>query len=234
MTVEYDGADFYGWQVQPDKVTVQGKIEEALAQITGKDIRVKGAGRTDAGVHAAGQVATLDYEGKLSLEKLAEALNSVLPESVFIKELIKVSPAFDVRADCLYKLYVYRIVTGKSPLRRRTFWEYPYPLDISRMQVAARALEGTHDYAALCEVDGKSPEITVDSVEVEQHRDEITIRVGGKGFLYKMVRRMAGIIADCGRGKITPEMIESLFSRNKPVQTVTAPAHGLTLEVIKY
>jgi len=232
--IEYDGTDYYGWQVQPDKVTVQGSIEEALKKITGTEIRIKGAGRTDAGVHAAGQVASFDYSGNLSLKKLLNALNSVLAESIHIKDIDEASPVFDVRRDAVYKRYSYSIVLARSPLRRRTAWEYLYPVDINKMKDAGRKLEGTHDYAALCEVDGKSDEITVDLVEVEQHGDEITIGVQGTGFLYKMVRRMVGIITDCGRGKIESDIIEKLFSRNKPVQTVTAPAQGLTLEEVKY
>jgi tRNA pseudouridine38-40 synthase len=232
--IEFDGTDFFGWQVQPDKVTIQGEIENALEQITGEKIRITGAGRTDAGVHALGYVASFVYGGRLTPDRLQIALNSVLPRSIFIKSIEEVSDSFDAKRDAASKLYRYRIIRGRSPLRRGTAWEYSYDLDIERMKLAAALLVGTHDYAALCEVEDPRPSITVDSVDILEEGDEIVIEVRGKSFLYKMVRRMVGVATECGRGKIEPQIIPELFNRTKPVQTITAPANGLVLVEVLY
>jgi tRNA pseudouridine38-40 synthase len=232
--IEYDGRDFFGWQTQPERVTIQGEIENALKQITGGEIRITGAGRTDAGVHALGYVASFDYGGELALDRLQIALNSILPRTIFIKSIEEVSDSFDARRDASFKLYRYLIIRGRSPLRRAFAWEYHYPLDISKMRAAAGQLVGTHDYAALCEVEDPRTSITVDSVDVREQGDEIIIEVKGKFFLYKMVRRMVGVMTECGRGKIEPEIIPQLFSRTKPVQTITAPADGLVLVKVVY
>ncbi|MEA3311602.1 MAG: tRNA pseudouridine(38-40) synthase TruA [candidate division WOR-3 bacterium] len=232
--VEFDGTDFFGWQVQPDKVTIQGEIENALEQITGEKIRITGAGRTDAGVHALGYVASFVYDGGLTPDRLRIALNSVLPRSIFIKSIEEVPDSFDAKRDAASKLYRYRIIRGRSPLHRGTAWEYSYDLDIERMKLAAALLVGEHDYAALCEVEDPRPSITVDSVDIREEGDEIVIEVRGKSFLYKMVRRMVGVVTECGRGKIEPQIIPELFNRTKPVQTITAPANGLVLVEVLY
>lgn len=233
--IEYDGTEFFGWQVQPEQVTVQGEIEKALEQITDKQIRITGAGRTDAGVHALGQVASFDYDNDLAPDRLQIALNSILPRAIFIKSLKQATDSFDALRDALSKLYRYRIIRGRAPLRRAFAWEYHYPLDISRMRAAADQLIGSHDYAALCEVDSDPRKtLTVDSVDIREQEDEITIEVEGRAFLYKMVRRMVGVATECGRGKIEPQIIPKLFSRTKPVQTITAPANGLVLVKVNY
>jgi len=232
--IEYDGTGFFGWQVQPDKITVQGAIQEALRLISGREIRIMGAGRTDAGVHALGQVASFDYEGGLDPDRLRLALNSRLPRTIFIRSLKQVADSFDARRDAVSKLYRYRIVRGRSPLRRLTAWEYHYPLDTERMRAAAAALVGAHDYAALCEVADPRTSLLVDSMEVEEVADEIIIEIRARAFLYKMVRRMVGVATECGRGKIEPDTIPALFSRTKPVQTITAPANGLVLVKVSY
>ncbi|MBA7606265.1 tRNA pseudouridine synthase A [subsurface metagenome] len=232
--IEYDGTNLFGWQTQPERVTVQGEIEKALRQITGKEIRITGAGRTDAGVHALGQVASFDYKESLPPDRLQIALNSVLPRSIFIKSIEEVSDSFDAKRDAASKLYRYRIIRARSPLRRAAAWEYQYPLDISRMRAAADQLVGSHDYASLCEVDDPRSSLTLDSIDIREEGDEIIIEVKGRSFLYKMVRRMVGVMTECGRGKIEPEIIPQLFSRTKPVQTITAPANGLVLVKVVY
>jgi len=232
--IEFDGTDFFGWQVQPDKVTIQGEIENALEQITGEKIRITGAGRTDAGVHALGYVASFVYDGGLTPDRLQIALNSVLPRSIFIKSIEEVSDSFDAKRDAASKLYRYRIIRARSPLRRATAWEYHYPLDISKMRAAADLLVGEHDYAALCEVDDPRHSLTVDSIDILEEGDEIVIEVRGRSFLYKMVRRMVGVATECGRGKIEPQTVLKLFNRAKPVQTITAPANGLVLVKVVY
>lgn len=231
--IEYDGGNFFGWQVQPEEVTVQGEIEKALVQITGQAIRISGSGRTDAGVHALGQAASFDYSGELEPVRLKRALNSLLPPSVYVRSLEPVTDAFDARRDAVGKLYRYSIIRGRSPLRRSRAWEYEYPLDISRMREAVQRLEGSHDYGLFCEI-GESKILTVDSIGIREREDEIAIDTRGRGFLYKMVRRLAGVICDCGRGKIDAGIIPQLFNRSKPVQAVTAPAQGLVLVEVYY
>ncbi len=232
--IEFDGRDFFGWQTQPERATVQGTIERALEQITGDGIRITGCGRTDAGVHALGYVASFVYDDGLTPDRLPIALNSILPRTIFIKSIEEVSDSFDARRDASSKLYRYRIIRGRSPLRRDTAWEYSYDLDIERMKLAAALLVGTHDYAALCEVDDPRHSLTVDSIDILEEGDEIVIDVRGKSFLYKMVRRMVGVATECGRGMIEPQTVLKLFNRAKPVQTITAPANGLVLVKVVY
>ncbi len=232
--IEYDGTGFYGWQFQPDRPTVQDEVEKALRQVTREEIRITGCGRTDAGVHAADYVSSFDYSGELALSRLVVSLNSVLPRAIFIKSLAEAAGSFDARRDASSKLYRYRIIRGRSPLRRTTAWEYHYPLDIARMKSAAQQLLGAHDYAALCEVSDSRQTLTVNSIDITEADDEIIVDIRGKSFLYKMVRRMVGIMTECGRGKIDAEIIPRLFSRTKPVQTITAPANGLTLVGVDY
>lgn len=232
--IEYDGTSFYGWQVQPARNTVQAEIEKGLTKITGEEIRIHGAGRTDAGVHAAAQVASFDYGGRLPTDRLKLALNSLLPRSIYIKGLMQVRASFDARRDALGKLYRYRIIRGRSPLRRRFAWEFHYPLDIQKMKKASEYLVGSRDYAALCEVSEGPESLTVDSINIKEEADEITIDIKAKAFLYKMVRRMVGVATECGRGKIEPEIIPGLFRKDKPVQTITAPANGLVLVKVFY
>jgi tRNA pseudouridine38-40 synthase len=232
--VEYEGTDYYGWQVQPDKITIQGTIEAALEKITGKATRITGAGRTDAGVHALGQVISFDYSGSLDLYRLIFALNSVLPRSICLHSLDMVHPSFDARRDALSKLYRYALISGRSPLRRLHAWEYHYELDLKKMKEAVNFLAGEHDYSALCEVDDPRQTIAVDSIDLRGRGDEITIEVCAPGFLYKMVRRIVGILTDCGRGRIEKNIIPLLFSRVKPLQVITAPANGLVLVKVNY
>lgn len=232
--IEYEGSGFSGWQVQPRKVTVQGEMEKAILQITGEEVRITGAGRTDAGVHALGQVASWLHQQDILADKLRTALNSVLPQSIYIKSLEEAHDGFHARRDALSKTYRYTILKGRSPLRSRRVWELDYPLDIVKMRQAARMLEGEHDYAAFCKVEDHRTSIKVDSVTVEELGDEIIIDVRGPAFLYKMVRRMVGVIAECGRGKLEPVDIGRLFEETSNIQTVTAPARGLVLVEVKY
>ncbi|NLI97559.1 tRNA pseudouridine(38-40) synthase TruA [bacterium] len=232
--IEYLGTNYYGWQVQPDKVTIQGTIEKALLQITCNDIRITGAGRTDAGVHALGQVASFDYTGHLDTYRLRYALNSILDRDIFFRSIEETNPTFDARRDAFSKLYRYRIIRGRSPLRRNTAWEYHFSLNVEKMREAAALLQGTHDYAAFCEAEDPRTSLKVDSIDVSEKFDEVEIDVRARGFLYKMVRRIVGVILDCGRGRIVLETIPKLFSRSKPCQIITAPANGLALIGVDY
>lgn len=234
IVMEFDGSGFHGWQFQPDMITVQGEFERALLEITGNEIAVTGCGRTDAGVHAWNYVASFDYTGKISTDRLTLALNTILPRTIYVKKILQASRTFDARRDALGKIYRYTIIRGRSPLRSQTAWEYTFPLDLERMRAAAEYLIGEHDYAKLCEVEDSRDVLTVDKIEIREDRDEILIDITGRSFLYKMVRRMVGIMTECGRGKIEPWIIPDLFSRTKPMQTITAPANGLVLAKALY
>jgi tRNA pseudouridine38-40 synthase len=179
-------------------------------------------------------VASWEYDGDIPTEKLRTALTSILPQAIYIKSLEEVSDGFHARRDASTKLYRYTILKGRSPLRSQMVWELDYRLDIEKMRQAAGMLEGEHDYAALCMVDDPRTTIRVDSVTVEEYGQEIIIDVRGPAFLYKMVRRMVGIIAECGRGKLEPGDMGRLFGKDNRIQTVTAPARGLVLVEVKY
>ena len=242
LTVEYDGADFAGWQLQPDVRTVQGVLEAALAQVTGQAVRVIGAGRTDAGVHARGQVAHLDTASRLPDADLKRALNAVLDADVAILELHRVREAFNARGDALLKRYVYRILTRRasSPLRRRRAWQLRQPLDLDAMALAAAALEGTHDFSAFRGARGGSPVQesalrSLDRISLEKGGDEIRLVVEGRSFLRYMVRNIAGTLVEVGAGRLPTEAVaEILASRDRSRAGPTAPGHGLCLEWIRY
>ncbi len=233
MIIEYDGSAFFGWQLQPDKLTVQGEIEAALFQITGNRIRITGAGRTDTGVHAIGQVADFEYFGNMKLTSLQKAINSISSPALYVKSIEPVSDSFDARRDAILKHYRYQIVIARSPYRSPRVWEYLYQLNVSRMDDAAIQLTGSHNYGEFCRI-GDAKILTVDSIRLEKSGDEITIDVKGRGFLYKMVRRIVGVITDCGRGKIDIGDIPQLFSSANAFQTITAPAKGLVLVKVYY
>ena len=242
ITVEYDGADFAGWQLQPDVRTVQGVLEVALAQVTGQAVRVIGAGRTDAGVHARGQVAHLDTASRLPDPDLQRALNAVLDADVAILELRRVPDAFNARGDALLKRYVYRILTRRasSPLRRRRVWQLREPLDLDAMALAAGTLEGTHDFSAFRGARGGSPAQenalrSLDRLSLEKGGDEIRLVAEGRSFLRYMVRNVVGTLVEVGAGRLSAEAVaEILASRDRSRAGPTAPAHGLCLEWIRY
>lgn len=239
--LEYDGTDFAGWQAQGEgRRTVQASVADALARIVGGPVRLTGSGRTDAGVHAAGQVASARFETRLDAGSLREALNANLPGDVAVVAVERVADDFDARRHARSKHYRYRIWNDsvRSPLRARRSWWVRTPLDVEAMQKAARHVVGEHDFAAF-QAAGSSVRTTVrrlDRVEVVGRAPgEIVLDFEGPGFLRYMVRNLVGTLAEVGRGRRPPEdMARVLASRDRACAGVTAPARGLTLVAVRY
>lgn len=230
-TVEYDGTEFAGFQVQPGRRTVQGALETALARLNGgRRQAVDGAGRTDAGVHAAGQVIAFTYAGALSAEALMEALNGTLPPDVAVRDVRRAPATFHPRYAARYREYRYTVWNGpRSPLRERTALWVRTPLDTDAMARAATAFEGRHDFSAFGGVDPE-PVRTVHAVRVRRRGDLVTIDVRADAFLRGMVRRMVASLLAVGRGRIAETAVgEALRAREPALAGAAAPARGLCL-----
>jgi tRNA pseudouridine38-40 synthase len=237
LVIGYDGTDFRGWQRQPDGRTVQGVLEEAVFKVTRKRTVVHGAGRTDAGVHALGQVASIRGVFKLTDEVLFRALNAVLPADVRVFTLGEAPPGFHARRSARSKLYRYRIVHAPqvSPLDRRYVLHWPYPLKLGAMREAARLFVRTADFTAFSWNRDRSPVRTVTRSELRRSGDEIVYTVEAQGFLRYMVRTIVGTLLEVGRGRIRPADIEAIFgNRDRSLAGPTAPARGLTLVRVDY
>ncbi len=240
LVLEYDGTEFDGWQVQAAGRTVQGELEAALAAIVGRPVRVVGAGRTDAGVHAEGQVASGVLETALDAETLQRALDAHLPRDLAVVGLDWAPPGFHALRDARGKLYRYAVWNGctRSPLRaRRAAWVRS-PLDVAPMAAAAEGLLGTHDFAAF-QTAGSDVRTTVRSLtrlEVSGKRGgEIRFDVEGSGFLRHMVRNLVGSLLEVGRGRREPGWIAAVLAGcDRRAAGPTAPARGLTLVRVDY
>jgi tRNA pseudouridine38-40 synthase len=241
FTLEYDGTDFEGWQSQPEgHRTVQDTLETALRRVTGKSVRVVAAGRTDAGVHAEGQVASAEIETTMACPELQRALNTVLPRDLAVAGLEEQPDGFHAQHDARSKLYRYRIWNAPwpSPLRaRRSHW-LRAPLDVAAMAEVARHFEGRHDFASL-QTSGSEVSDTVRTLyRVEVAGDpggEIRVEVEGSGFLRHMVRSLVGILLEVGRRRLDPASVPSLLAaRDRRAAPPTAPARGLTLVRVDY
>jgi tRNA pseudouridine38-40 synthase len=230
-TVEYDGTEFAGFQIQSGARTVQGELEAALARLSG-GIRqpVMGAGRTDAGVHATGQVIAFTYPGSLSAEALTEALNGLLPPDVAISGLRRAPAGFNPRYAARYRDYRYSIWNGpRSPLRERTALWVRSELDIAAMALGATAFEGRHDFSAFGGADPQ-PVRTVHRIRVRRSGSLVTIDVRADAFLRGMVRRIVAALLEVGRGKLGASAIPGLLGAGKPALAgAAAPAKGLCL-----
>ena len=235
LTLCYDGTRYNGWQRQgntPD--TIQGKVEAALGAILGQEIEVAGSGRTDAGVHARAQVASFRAKTDLPPEELLRALREALPKDIGALSLTEAAPRFHARLNCRGKTYVYRIWNSEAPdvFERRWRVAVPQPLDLTAMQTAAAALCGTHDYTSFCSNRRmkKSAVRTVDSIDVQRDGDEVRLVFTGDGFLYHMVRILAGTLLEVGLGERGADtMAEILDAKNRDAAGKTAPAKGLIL-----
>jgi tRNA pseudouridine38-40 synthase len=236
-TLEYDGTEFSGWQLQPDARTVQGELEAALAGVTGAPSRPTAASRTDAGVHARGQVVHFDSGTRLSPTELRRALNSKLPRDVSVLEVREAPADYHARHDAIGKRYVYRILArgSPSPLRRRFVWHLRQRLDLGAMQAAAAGLLGSHDFAAFRGVPGGAPaedtERTLDRLEWLRDEDELVLVTEARSFLRHMVRNLVGTLVDVGAGRLAAASIPAILaSRDRSRAGPTAPPHGLCLD----
>lgn len=241
LVVEYEGSGFAGWQIQADgESTVQGELNAAVTRVTGERARLTGAGRTDAGVHAEGQVASLDLEADWLPDRLLRALNGVLPRAVAIRELTRADAGFDARRDATGKRYRYRIWNApmRSPLRAARFAHVPKPLDVEAMQRAAARLLGEHDFASFMAA-GSDARTSVRRLErldvIGEPAGEIEIVAEARGFLRYMVRNLVGTLIEVGHGRRTADSMSALLeSRARTSAGPTAPAVGLTLERVEY
>jgi tRNA pseudouridine38-40 synthase len=269
ITLAYDGAEFSGWQAQPGRRTVQGELERAWLEITGETVRLNAAGRTDAGVHAAGQVVSVESATNIPPESLVHALNSKLPEDAAVQLVERVADGFHATHDAKFKRYRYTIFNdARRPVFARKYaWHIPPPLDVAAMQAGGAQMIGTHDFACFQSVgsERESTVRTIFAVDVlsssapgsargsatlsktlcpnELHTDPraepgarvVTIDVEGDGFLYNMVRTIAGTLVEVGRGKRPPEWVaEVIAAKDRCAAGQTAPAHGLCMQWVAY
>ena len=237
LVVAYDGTAYCGFQVQNNGPTIEGELNRVLSELFGEEIRVIGASRTDSGVHAYCNVAVFDTQARMPAEKMLYALNQRLPEDIRVQSSCEVAADFHPRHVDSRKTYEYRIYNAsvQNPMKRHyALWNY-HKLDVSKMKEAATYLVGEHDFKSFCSVDTtvESTVRTIYELSVEENNEDIVIRVCGNGFLYNMVRIIAGTLLEVGKGKIEPnEMGKILEALNRQAAGPTAPAHGLTL--VKY
>ena len=244
LSIAYDGTDFHGWQVQTNKPTIQGEITNILGRLTQERVLLYGAGRTDAGVHAVGQVASFKTLSPLSASEFQRALNALLPPTIRIVAADEVGPPFHARWSARGKIYRYRIYRGKvvPPMIWRYVLHYPFPLDEDAMRDAAARFAGVHDFASFAASTGsedddreRSTEREVFSSELGRSADneELVFTVSGRSFLRYMVRKMVGTLLDIGRGKLTPDDIERLYElRDRSKSGPTVPAQGLVMVAV--
>lgn len=239
LTVAYDGTNYHGWQLQPNVVTIESVLNEALSSLFKENIKVIGASRTDTGVHALGNIAVFDTNARMPAEKVSYALNQRLPEDIRIQASVEVPLDFHPRYQNSKKTYEYRILNSEFPMPvYRLYAHFTYvSLDIEQMQRAADYLKGEHDFKSFCSVNtvAETTVRTIYDISVEKSGDMISIRVTGSGFLYNMVRIIAGTLMEVGRGNIMPEkMPDILNALDRTKAGPTAPACGLTLVKYEY
>ncbi len=234
LVTAYDGTNYCGWQVQNNGETIEGVLNRELSSLFGEQIQVAGASRTDSGVHALGNVAVFDTEARMPAEKISYALNSRLPADIRIQRSFEVEPDFHPRKCACTKYYEYSILNREFELpgERLDTYFYRKPLDAARMQAACPYFLGEHDFKSFCSIHTQAETTvrTIYSLAAERRRDKIRIRVSGNGFLYNMVRIIAGTLIQIGSGQREPEEIrEILAAKDRQASGPTAPAKGLTL-----
>lgn len=239
ITLEYDGSCYHGWQRQNNVITIQETIEKAISKVTGEDIKIIGSGRTDAGVHAKAQVANFKTNTSIPIEKLPYAINSQLPRDIVVKSAEKMPETFHAQKSAIAKIYTYKIYNAPfpSPLNRYYVYFYPKPLDVKKMQNAAKYFIGKHDFASFKATgsDVKTTVRCIKSLEVEEREGLINIKMKANGFLYNMARIIAGTLLDIGRLRKKPEDIPYIIkSRNRQLAGKTLPPQGLCLEEVIY
>ena len=240
LTIEYDGKDFNGWQKQPTKLNIQGTIEQAIKQITGEEVQLNASGRTDAGVHAFGQVANFKTNSQIPIDKFAIAINSRLKRSIVIKKAEEVEERFHSRLNCKKKTYRYVInnSTEGTAIYRNLETHIPQKLDVEKMKQAVKYFEGEHDFKAFkaSGTSSKSSVRTIYKAEVKSKpNNRIYIELTGNGFLYNMVRIIAGTLVEVGMEKIEPKDIKSIIdSKDRSQAGKTLPPQGLYLVKVEY
>jgi tRNA pseudouridine38-40 synthase len=240
LTIEYDGTSFVGWQQQDNGVSVQGVLTEAVAAFAGERVVVAGAGRTDTGVHALGQVAHIDLRKDWEVDRIRDAFNFHLrPQPVAVLKAELVAPDFDARFSAIKRHYLYRIVNRRADLTldQNRAWRVPRPLDGAAMHAAAQRLIGKHDFTTFrsTECQAKSPQKTLDRLDVTRHGDELRIEASARSFLQHQVRSMVGSLVHVGEGKWSiADLADALAARDRARCGQVAPPHGLYLVRVDY
>jgi tRNA pseudouridine38-40 synthase len=245
LVLSYDGSDFAGWQVQPNAVTVQGTLASAIGRLTGEKVLPQGSGRTDAGVHALGQVATFQTSSPIPVKNLITALNHILPGAIRLLEAAERPPEFHARTSAQAKTYRYRMYRGVvcSPFLTRYVWHYPYPLNETAMQCAAERVVGAYDFTSFAAVDSEKRQAggslsnfrRIFCSQWAREGDELVYTVRGDGFLHHMVRNLVGTFLLVGKGTLSPEdLTRILQARRRAAAGPTAPASGLYLVNVEY
>lgn len=239
LIIEYDGTNYCGWQKQNNGVSIEETIQNALIKVLKEDIKIIGAGRTDAGVHARGQVANFFTETGIPDDRIALAVNSVLPSDIVILKSEGVSMDFHSRYKAIGKRYSYSIINRRMPsaIMKNFYAHVPYDLNFEDMKSCIDCFLGTHDFSAFKSTGGsaKTSIRTIKYVNLVKDKDIIRFYIEGNGFLYNMVRIIAGTLIDVGRGKINPKAVSNIIeSKDRKLAGITAPAKGLCLEKVYY
>jgi tRNA pseudouridine38-40 synthase len=238
LTVEYAGTRYSGWQIQKNARTVQGEIERAITAATGeRDFELYGSGRTDAGVHALAQVAHLDIHTTIPAETLRRRINDELPADINILLVEKVRHKFHARHDAIGRTYIYQVSRRRTAFAKPFVWWVKDDLDLAHMQTAASRFVGFHDFKAFSDADPRegSTEVLIETLDVRDEGDLIVFRVDGSHFIWKLVRRLVGVIVEVGRGGLTVDEAAALLSSDSGVPArLTAPASGLFLASVRY
>ncbi|WP_434793809.1 tRNA pseudouridine synthase A [Terrisporobacter petrolearius] len=238
LTIQYDGTKYCGWQKQPNSSGIQGTIEYAIYEITKEKVNIIGSGRTDAGVHALGQVANLKTNSNIPAARIPDALNAKLPKDISIIDCQEVSDDFHSRYSATGKIYRYLIYNKpyRSPLYKDISYHVRYDLDIEKMRVEAQSLLGTHEFKGFMSSGSsvKDTVRTIHNISIEESGDLIVLEMEGNGFLYNMVRIIVGTLVDIGRGRIDKPLEEIIASQDRGEAGHTAPAHGLFLKKVHY
>jgi tRNA pseudouridine38-40 synthase len=238
LLIEYAGTRYSGWQIQKNARTVAGEIDRAVRDVARrKEFELYGAGRTDAGVHAIGQVAHLELYTDLPPATLRMRLNDALPSDIYIRAVDKVPHRFHARHDARQRSYVYQISRRKTAFFKPYVWWIKDPLDAARMREASAAFVGMRDFASFTadEPDEKSTKVLIDRIEIAEDGDLLLVRIAGSHFLWRMVRRIVGVLAAVGRGELSVAQARGyLDERSEIPATLTAPASGLFLESVSY
>ncbi len=231
LVIEYDGTNFYGFEIQTGKRTVRGEIESAIFRLTGEKIKICSASRTDKGVHALAQVVNFNTSSVLSLEKIRKAMNAILPDEIYIKDAVRVEDSFHARYSARGKIYLYRVLIGRSPLRRDYVWEYRFLFDMDSLMEGASLFCGRYDFRMFARRDEGICNIR--RFDISKQEDEIHFEVEGDRFLHKQVRIMIGTLFLLARCKIDKETIIKMFDGGKGMIAL-APASGLYLKEVIY
>jgi tRNA pseudouridine38-40 synthase len=246
LTIAYDGTDFHGWQMQGNKPTIQGEIVAVLRRLTQENIQLHGAGRTDAGVHALGQVGSFRTQSALSAAEFQRALNALLPQTIRIVDSEEIGPDFNARWSAKGKVYRYRLYRGKvvPPFAWRYVLHYPFPLDEDAMRDAAARFVGIHDFASFAASTGSEDddkernmqrEIFATELKRTDDGEELWFTVHGRSFLRYMVRKMVGTLLDVGRGKMVPDDIDRLYElKDRSKSGPTVPPQGLCMMYVEH